>query len=94
MVGLPPAVPPALEVVMMVVGVPSADVTSFRIVPAGRGPFVWWGQEEETGVRGEDERWRLSYIMLATHCEIEPRLVVGVISVEMDFTACCSMHKN
>lgn len=39
-VGLFP-VPPAWEVVMMVVGFPSADVTSFRMVPAGRGPFVW-----------------------------------------------------
>lgn len=25
----------------MVVGLPSAEVTSFRMVPAGRGPFVW-----------------------------------------------------
>lgn len=33
--------PPAWEVVMMVVGLPSAEVTSFRMVPAGRGPFVW-----------------------------------------------------
>lgn len=39
-VGLFP-VPPAWEVVMMVVGLPSAEVTNFRIVPAGRGPFVW-----------------------------------------------------
>lgn len=39
-VGLFPA-PPAWEVVMMVVGFPSAEVTSFRMVPAGRGPFVW-----------------------------------------------------
>lgn len=39
-VGLLP-VPPAWEVVMMVVGLPSAEVTSFRMVPAGRGPFVW-----------------------------------------------------
>lgn len=39
-VGLFP-VPPAWEVVMMVVGLPSAEVTSFRIVPAGSGPFVW-----------------------------------------------------
>lgn len=39
-VGLFP-VPPAWEVVMMVVGLPSAEVTSFRMVPAGRGPFVW-----------------------------------------------------
>lgn len=38
-VGLFPA-PPAWEVVMMVVGLPSAEVTSFRMVPAGRGPFV------------------------------------------------------
>lgn len=42
-VGLFP-VPPAWDVVMMVVGFPSADVTSFKIVPAGSGPFVW---EEE-----------------------------------------------
>lgn len=33
--------PPACVVVRMVVGFPSADVTSFRIVPAGSGPFVW-----------------------------------------------------
>lgn len=39
-VGLFP-VPPAWDVVMMVVGLPSAEVTSFRMVPAGRGPFVW-----------------------------------------------------
>lgn len=39
-VGLVPA-PLACVVVMMVVGLPSADVTSFRIVPAGRGPLVW-----------------------------------------------------
>lgn len=38
-VGLVPA-PLACVVVMMVVGLPSADVTSFRIVPAGRGPLV------------------------------------------------------
>lgn len=38
-VGLFP-VPPACEVVMIVVGLPSAEVTSFRMVPAGRGPFV------------------------------------------------------
>lgn len=39
MVGLFP-VPPAWEVVMIVVGLPSAEVTSFRMVPAGSGPFV------------------------------------------------------
>lgn len=39
-VGLFP-VPPAWEVVMMVVGLPSAEVTSFRMVPAGSGPLVW-----------------------------------------------------
>jgi len=38
-VGLVPA-PPAWEVVMIVVGLPSADVTNFRMVPAGRGVFV------------------------------------------------------
>lgn len=38
-VGLVPA-PPAWVVVMIVVGLPSADVTSFRMVPAGRGVFV------------------------------------------------------
>lgn len=38
-VGLVP-VPPAWEVVMIVVGLPSAEVTSFRMVPAGRGPLV------------------------------------------------------
>ena len=42
MVGLLPA-PPAWEVVMMVVGLPSAEVTSFRMVPAGRAPLVWGG---------------------------------------------------
>lgn len=39
MVGLVPA-PLACVVVMMVVGLPSAEVTSFRMVPAGRGPLV------------------------------------------------------
>lgn len=39
MVGLFP-VPPAWEVVIMVVGLPSAEVTSFRMVPAGSGPLV------------------------------------------------------
>lgn len=39
MVGLVP-VPPACVVVMMVVGLPSAEVTNFNMVPAGRGPFV------------------------------------------------------
>lgn len=29
---------------MIVVGLPSAEVTSFKMVPAGSGPFVW---EEE-----------------------------------------------
>lgn len=38
-VGLFPC-PPAWEVVIMVVGLPSAEDTSFRIVPAGRGPLV------------------------------------------------------
>lgn len=26
---------------MIVVGLPSAEVTSFKMVPAGSGPFVW-----------------------------------------------------
>ena len=39
MVGFVPA-PLACVVVMMVVGLPSAEVTSFRMVPAGRGPLV------------------------------------------------------
>lgn len=39
MVGLFP-VPPAWEVVIMVVGLPSAEDTSLRMVPAGSGPFV------------------------------------------------------
>lgn len=39
MVGLFPA-PPAWEVVIMVVGLPSAEDTSFRMVPAGSGPLV------------------------------------------------------
>lgn len=43
MVGLLP-VPPAWDVVIIVVGLPSADVTSFRMVPAGSGPFVWDGK--------------------------------------------------
>ena len=43
MVGLVPA-PLACVVVMMVVGLPSADVTSFRMVPAGRGPLVCKGK--------------------------------------------------
>ena len=51
MVGLPPAVP-AWDVVMMVVGLPSAEVTSFRMVPAGRGPFVWFERKAIRGVSG------------------------------------------
>lgn len=46
MVGLLPA-PLACVVVMMVVGLPSAEVTSFRMVPAGRGPFVCKGKQME-----------------------------------------------
>lgn len=42
-VGLFP-VPPAWDVVMIVVGLPSAEVTSFKMVPAGSGPFVWEGE--------------------------------------------------
>lgn len=38
-VGLFPT-PPAWEVVMIVAGFPSAEVTSLSMVPAGRGPFV------------------------------------------------------
>lgn len=38
-VGLFP-VPPAWDVVMIVVGLPSAEVTSFSMVPAGSEPFV------------------------------------------------------
>ena len=45
---LPP--PPAWEVVMMVVGLPSAEVTSFRMVPAGRPPFVWWWRHKGEGL--------------------------------------------
>lgn len=48
MVGLVPA-PLACVVVMMVVGFPSADVTSFRIVPAGRGPLVCRGKHAKRG---------------------------------------------
>lgn len=44
MVGLLPA-PLACVVVMMVVGLPSAEVTSFRMVPAGRGPLVCKGKQ-------------------------------------------------
>lgn len=32
---------------MIVVGLPSAEVTSFKMVPAGSGPFVWEEEEEE-----------------------------------------------
>lgn len=46
MVGLLPA-PLACVVVMMVVGLPSAEVTSFRMVPAGRGPLVCKGKQLE-----------------------------------------------
>lgn len=53
MVGLEPA-PPACVVVMMVVGFPSAEVTSFNMVPAGRGPFVWEG-EKKCQVRHHDQ---------------------------------------
>lgn len=56
-VGLFP-VPPAWEVVMMVVGLPSAEVTSFRMVPAGRGPFVWG--ETHTLCKPFGEIWCLS----------------------------------
>lgn len=56
-VGLFP-VPPAWEVVMMVVGLPSAEVTSLRIVPAGRGPFVW-GKSRTLVKHLERERSRL-----------------------------------
>lgn len=48
MVGLVPA-PLACVVVMMVVGLPSAEVTSFRMVPAGRGPLVCEGKQVEEG---------------------------------------------
>lgn len=47
MVGLFPA-PPAWEVVIMVVGLPSAEDTSFRMVPAGSGPLVC-GERERGG---------------------------------------------
>lgn len=43
MVGLVPP-PPACVVVMIVVGLPSAEVTNFSMVPAGKGPFVWGGK--------------------------------------------------
>lgn len=46
MVGLFP-VPPAWEVVIMVVGLPSAEETSFRMVPAGSGPLVCGGRKSE-----------------------------------------------
>lgn len=36
---------------MIVVGLPSADVTSFKMVPAGSGPFVWEEEEEEEMLR-------------------------------------------
>lgn len=32
--------------VIIVVGLPSAEVTSFKMVPAGSGPFVWEEEEE------------------------------------------------
>lgn len=59
-VGLFP-VPPAWEVVMMVVGLPSADVTSLRIVPAGRGPFVW-GKSRVLG-QTSGERYHVSGVL-------------------------------
>lgn len=54
MVGLVPVLP--AWVVMMVVGLPSADVTSFRMVPAGRGPFVWGGGAKWDRTRRESQR--------------------------------------
>lgn len=48
MVGLVPA-PLACVVVMIVVGLPSAEVTSFRMVPAGRGPLVCKGKQVQQG---------------------------------------------
>lgn len=51
MVGLFPE--PAWDEVMMVAGLPSAEVTSFSMVPAGRGPLVYGETEteRERGVR-------------------------------------------
>lgn len=50
MVGLFPA-PPAWEVVIMVVGLPSAEDTSFRMVPAGSGPLVYGERKRVRGRR-------------------------------------------
>lgn len=75
-VGLFP-VPPAWEVVMMVVGLPSAEVTSFRIVPAGSGPFVCM-----ICVRGLVEAWPVTADvctgLVCTTDIILPRLEIRV----------------
>lgn len=75
-VGLFP-VPPAWEVVMMVVGLPSAEVTNFRMVPAGRGPFVCM-----ICVRGLVEAWPVTADvctgLVCTTDIILPRLEIRV----------------
>lgn len=75
-VGLFP-VPPAWEVVIMVVGLPSAEVTSFSMVPAGRGPFVCM-----ICVRGLVEAWPVTADvctgLVCTTDIILPRLEIKV----------------
>lgn len=60
MVGLVP-VPPAWELVMIVVGLPSAEVTNFRIVPAGRGPLVWRNRENTENKRCTEQASQYPY---------------------------------
>lgn len=55
MVGLVPA-PLACVVVMIVVGLPSAEVTNFRMVPAGKGPLVCKGEQVEQGEGDQHHR--------------------------------------
>jgi hypothetical protein len=81
MVGLFP-VPPAWEVVMMVVGLPSALVTSFRMVPAGRGPLVCM-----SCVRGLVEAWPvIADVCTGLVCTTDiilPRLEISVPPLPM-----------
>ena len=66
-VGLFPA-PPAWEVVMMVVGLPSAEVTSFRMVPAGSGPFVWGERHTSSKLSGESHLVPVSGVLWQLLC--------------------------
>lgn len=63
MVGLFP-VPPAWEVVIMVVGLPSAEDTSFRMVPAGSGPLVCRERDRERENGGVRLRFRINLLQL------------------------------